>query len=145
ATSTSRRPSPGSNGQSTRQPDPPRADIARIVLHPSVRTIRSRTPPFSFLQFSAMCRRSRTPVWPPHCPNVLSGVHTFAIPTEQEPTVNQLANYEVDKAYVSHYQESLFNQARHRGLTLPARPGSIRRLLGASLIRLGEQIRGRHQ
>jgi len=59
--------------------------------------------------------------------------------------VNQLANYEVDKAYVSHYQETLLNQARHRGLTLPARPGSIRRLLGASLIRLGEQIRGRHQ
>lgn len=59
--------------------------------------------------------------------------------------MNQLTNYEIDKAYVSFYQQSLFNQMHSRLPEFGAQPGFLRRLLGSSLIRIGEQLRGRHQ
>jgi hypothetical protein len=59
--------------------------------------------------------------------------------------VNQLSNYEIDKAYVTAYQQSLLNQTHAQWPELNTNPGFVRRLLGASLIRLGEQVRGRHQ
>jgi hypothetical protein len=59
--------------------------------------------------------------------------------------VNQLTNYEIDKAYVTAYQQSLLNQSHAPWPEFNSNPGIVRRLLGATLIRLGEQVRGRHQ
>ena len=59
--------------------------------------------------------------------------------------MNLLTDYELDKTYVSFHQQTLLNQTRHLPLEFPSQPGTIRRVLGESLIRLGEHLRGRHQ
>jgi hypothetical protein len=88
----------------------------------------------------------------PFCPGLatalafrFSGFSFFAVIPEQESIVNQLTNYEIDKAFVTAYQQSLLNQTRAPWSAFDANPGIVRRLLGATLIRLGEQVRGRHQ